>query len=295
MDSVIKPWLWPYGECAAWEASSLKQAGEIANRLNKIGEVGGQADTPVFSPSHQTLGAVEYERCVSTGSIPTRDLPHDWYNGQVWLKFPQAKWQINARHIEDAENPLIQSANGRSRLRDALTLFDESGALLLTTDSTLPCALIHHDWPALFVVQRANWQDRARVLIFGHGLLDAMHQPHQGLCAKAIPVLVPTLNLTPGDLQNILVRAVAQIVDARNLSPLPVMGVPGWFDESAAPGFYDNKSVYRAKPTPQGASLHERLAFVWDGSTLALGKCVGQSLPVLQGEESPDSSEHSAG
>ena len=267
----------------------------MARALNVAGDCSAEKDIPVFEPSLETLGALDYERCASSGHIPTRDISHDWYNGQVWLRFPKAKWVINARHMADSGQGVIQSANGRSRLRDALTLFDESGALLLTTDESLPEALLNHDWSTLFVQDRVSWHERARVLVFGHGLLDAMHKPHKGLCAKVVPVSVPTLNLTPCDLQVLVTKVVEQIEDARNLSPLPVMGVPGWFVDSNAPGFYSDTSVYRAKPTPRSTSSHERLAFAWDGSTICHGKCAGQSLPDFQGEESPDSSEHGAG
>lgn len=292
------PWLWPYGVDAAWHESALGEAGSIARALSDWRELVDQPvfdDLPRFMPSTDTLGALEYERCVYKGQIPTRDISHDWYNGQVWLKFAGFKTFINSRHIADSESAIIQSANGRSRLRDALTLFDESGALLLTTSPATSTALLSHDWHSLFVADREVWPKRSRVLIVGHGLLDSMHSPHKGLCAKAIPVQVPSLNLNRIELQNLVLQAAKQIQDPANLSPLPVMGVPGWFDESKVPGYYNDTAVYRAKPTRRVSSLHERLAFVWDGSTLSSGKCAGQSLPEFQGEESPDSSEHGAG
>jgi len=269
-------------------------AGEVARNLNDL-RTAVSSGVPAFVPSVETLGALAYEKRVHAGEIPTRDIAHDWYNGQVWLKYPKAKHFINRKHVADSNGHTVQSANGRSRLRDALTLFDESGALLLTTDPNLSVALLGHDWSSLFEFDRDTWSARARVLVFGHGLLDAMHKPHKGLCAKAIPVCVPDLDLGPDQLQTLVLNVVQSIVDPANLSPLPVMGIPGWFAESESPGYYADTSVYRAKPTHRLSSLNERLAFVWDASTLQLGKCAGQSLPEFQGEESPDSSEHGAG
>lgn len=296
------PWLWPYGLPAAWNSHAVREAGSVSCALNadrqlvnvRIGEPVGEK-IPQFVPSTDTLGALEYERCVYRGQIPTRDISHDWYNGQVWLKFFGLKKFINSRHITDAEEATVLSANGRSRLRDALTLFDESGALLLTTDPAKSAALLNHDWHGLFVAHHETWVQHARVLIVGHGLLDSMHSPHKGLCAKAIPVQVPALNLSSLELQDLVLQVAKEIQGPANLSPLPVMGVPGWFAASDVPGFYNDTAVYRAKPTRRVSSLHERLAFVWDGSTLSSGKCAGQSLPEFQGEESPDSSEHGAG
>lgn len=288
------PWLWPYGgDCARFEPEGLV-AGGIAQRLNQAGSSAGTR-VPEFVASSETLGALDYERRVHAGEIPTRDLAHDWYNGLVWLHFPQAKQQINTHHIVDSQSSIVRSLNGRSRFRDALTLFDESGAMLLTTDADLVSALLNHDWQTLFQRNRSAWAERARVLIVGHGLLDSMHQPHKGLCAKVVPVLVPSLDLEIKELQVLALKLIGEIRDSGNFSPMPVMGVPGWFEESNAAGFYSDTSVYRAKPTRRNASSHERLAFVWDGSTLCSGKCAGQSLPEFQGEESPDSSEHGAG
>lgn len=297
-DSAGSPWLWPYGENRARFDSRLDHEGAVSRRLNDLrGEL--VEATPAFLHSTENLGALEYERLVQTGQIPTRDISHDWYNGQVWLAFPKVKQLINALHVQDACCSAGQtgglSGNGRSRLRDALTLFDESGALFLTTEWSLCTALLQHDWKTLLLDQRESWSTRARVLLLGHGLLDSMSKAHKGLCAKVVPVQVPSLNMELPELQRLMLLVVEQLRAPGNLSPLPVMGVPGWFRDSEQPGFYEDSAVFRAKPTRRVSSPDERLAFVWDGSTLAFGKCVGQSLPEFQGEESPDSSEHGAG
>jgi hypothetical protein len=276
----------------------MDSEGAVSCRLNDLRNESAEA-APVFVHSTENLGAIDYERLVHIGQIPTRDISHDWYNGQVWLAFPKVKQLINTLHVQDAvkyaEQPGRLPANGRSRLRDALTLFDESGALLLTTEWSLCNALLQHDWRSLLLDQRGNWDARAKVLLLGHGLLDSMSKAHKGLCAKVVPVQVPSLDIELPELQRLLLFVVEQLRAPGNLSPLPVMGVPGWFRDSERPGFYDDSSVYRAKPTRGISSSHERLAFIWDGSTLTPGKCVGQSLPEFQGEESPDSSEHGAG
>ncbi len=297
-DSNNAPWLWPYGEYLAHFDFPVDQAGVVSRCLNQLRGESAEL-VPEFVGSSDSLGALEYERLVHTGYIPTRDISHDWYNGLVWLAFPKVKQLINSSHIEDANKrevlPGCLPANGRSRLRDTLTLFDESGALFLTTEWSLCEALLHHDWRTLLIKQRDSWRVGTKVLLFGHGLLDSMSRPYKGLCAKVVPVQVQSLDMSLSELQQLLLLVVEHLRDPGNLSPLPVMGIPGWFPDSEAPGFYDDCSVYRAKPTRRHSSFHERLAFVWDGSTLVPGKCVGQSLPELQGEESPDSSEHGAG
>ena len=273
------PWLWPYGDASFFRSETGLTEGWVALMLNAWREEVVAHHLPRFVASFEALGALDYERCVHKGQIPTRDLGHDWYNGLVWLRFAQAKQRINAAHIEDSDRQSVRTSNGRSRLRDALTLFDESGALLLTTNAIVRDALLDQDWETLFVYERKHWDQRARLLVFGHGLLDSLHNPHRGLCAKAIPVLLPSLDGFESSLPALLDSVIGQIQDPANFSPIPVMGIPGWFEESNQPGYYEDRLVYRAKATPRRSSSHERLAFAFDASTLALGKCVGQSLP----------------
>lgn len=196
--SSANPWLWPYGGDLARFDPRMDYEGSVACRLND--RLCKSVDIqPSFIHSTEHLGALQYERVVQTGFIPTRDLSHDWYNGQVWLAFPEVKQLINSRHIADANHPEGLpdgfAGNGRSPLRDALTLFDESGGLFLTTEWSMCEALLAHDWITLLCEQRESWPSRARVLLVGHGLLDSMSKPHKGLCAKAVPVHVPSLDM----------------------------------------------------------------------------------------------------
>ncbi len=297
------PWLHGLAFGGGWYTPEVGQ-GHVAERLNALTGVYGSEAVPRFELSSEALGALAYERQVGTGVVPTRDLAHDWYNGLVWIRFPRSKTWINQAHLRHAAPPLTQaSSNGRTRLRDALTLFDESGALLLTRQPEHAQALVQHDWQTLFELhapRRAGaWVGNTQLVLFGHGLLEALHRPHRSLCAKVLPVVVPQDMLLPGTfpiwLDDCLVKVLACLKHPAQLSPLPVMGVPGWFAEAQSPGFYEDATVFRGKPTPKPFQQPERLAFWWDGSTLQTGKCAGQSPLVFQGEESPDSSEQGAG
>ena len=87
------PWLWPYGEAAAFRSDVHSTEGGVALHLNTRREKSDLNLVPQFIPSREALGALDYERCVHKGQIPTRDLGHDWYNGLVWLRFAQA-WYL---------------------------------------------------------------------------------------------------------------------------------------------------------------------------------------------------------
>jgi Protein of unknown function (DUF3025) len=122
----------------------------------------------------------------------------------------------------------------RGALRDALTLFDENGALWIDAPGPLAQALAAHDWHALFVTHRALWQLH-RFEVFGHALLEQLATaPRKGLTAHVL--LADPLTLTPAQWAS------------KPFLPLPVLGVPGWWPANEDPAFYEDKQVFRPAP-----------------------------------------------
>src|ERR1044072_318265 len=72
----------------------------------------------------------------------------------------------------------------RGPWRDALTLFDENGAVL-DAPQALWAALLARDWQRLFVRGRALWRE-ARLLVFGHALLEKLVAPRKALTAHVL-------------------------------------------------------------------------------------------------------------
>lgn len=208
-------------------------------------------------PAPGPLGALAYEQQIAdTGGLPTRENAHDWYNALVWLAYPRAKQVLNRLQVRPSSDPV--GGNGRTRLRDALTLFDENGAILETTDPTLAEALKNHDWPFLFIRSRSCWGSAVRVAVFGHALFEKLESPRLDLCAHA------RVRLLPADcwqrlegLSEFERRAdrdawLADDIEQglrlpSDLSPLPVMGIPGWHSDNAHSDFYNNQRVFRAR------------------------------------------------
>jgi len=178
--------------------------------------------------------------------VPTRDNLHDFFNGLVWLAFPATKRRLN--ELQAAEIARNGIASTRGALRDALTLFDENGALL-DAPAALWNALAARDWHALFVTQHALWSE-ARLVVFGHALLEKLTAPRKALTAHVLLLPPSRACGTPAALDD---RALARSLDADHLArkpfvPLPVLGVPGWWAGNAAPGFYDDPKVFRPGP-----------------------------------------------
>ncbi|MEK9803494.1 MAG: DUF3025 domain-containing protein, partial [Curvibacter sp.] len=186
-----------------------------------------------------------YERFIfETGQVPTREGLHDFFNGLIWLQFPQTKRRLNQLQAAVIAADGIRPVRGP--LRDALTLFDENAALLQAPDA-LWAALQARDWRRLFVDLRPLWR-AARVTLFGHALIEKLVQPRKDITAHVYRV---PLGVAPAALDGGLAGDLAGEALARKpFQPLPVLGVPGWWPANESPAFYDDAQVFRPRRTP---------------------------------------------
>ena len=174
--------------------------------------------------------------------MPTRDNLHDFFNGLVWLHFPQTKRRLNQLQAG------AMAAHGvgvvRGPLRDALTLFDENGALLAAPEP-LWQALAARDWQALFVEHRALWA-QSRLLLFGHALLEKLVSPRKPITAHVYRAPVAIKDEADFEIDAWLAQALQpQDWACKPFVPLPVLGVPGWWSENEHPDFYADGQVFR--------------------------------------------------
>ena len=202
-----------------------------------------------FVPADRKPPGENYEVFVlRTGTVPTRDNLHDFFNARVWCRFPLAKQRMNAHHVDElgAARP---GQGTRGPLRDALTVFDENGAVLHAPPE-LWDALLLRDWRRLFVDQRPLWR-QARLTLVGHALLEqlavAPRKPLTAhvLCAPAPPDEAALDAWLAGQLQD------ADRLRGKPFTPLPVLGVPGWCEENANFSFYDDSIVFRPRRAPE--------------------------------------------
>jgi hypothetical protein len=234
-----QPWLAPYRAIGEATAHAALHTNSVAAALQQSA---APNSSPVFVPQLDLPAGLAYEAHIfRTGTVPTRDNLHDFFNGLVWRAFPQTKRRLN--ELQAAEIAHRGIASTRGPLRDALTLFDENGAVL-DAPAALWKALAARDWHTLFVTQRTLWAE-ARLLVFGHALLEKLTAPRKAVTAH---VLLPAPGaggpLAHDD------RALARSLDAAYLVrkpfvPLPVLGVPGWWPENESADFYDDAKVFR--------------------------------------------------
>lgn len=193
-----------------------------------------------FVPPSSDISAVKYEMTIAaSGEIPTRDNAHDFFNALQWLAFPQTKRAINEAHLRHAV-----TIGRRPVARDVLTMIDESGVLVASADHELLALLREFKWRELFVERRAGVMANMRFALIGHGLMEKSLAPFIGLTGKAI-----LLNIADDEsLDAAAARWIADdshLVSSRMLSPLPLLGIPGWDARNEAPAFYDNVAYFR--------------------------------------------------
>lgn len=176
-----------------------------------------------------------------SGFVPTRNNWHDFFNGLVWQAMPRSKRVLNCVQAVELSRHGVQASRGK--LRDAATLFDESGALLITEDEALVQAWCARDWHGLFVARRSAWA-RSRVLVFGHALLEKLRAPYKALTAHTLWLSLPQ-EAPFGEIDARLALLLPDALAQRALAPLPLMGVPGWCAQSGDEAFYADESVFR--------------------------------------------------
>ena len=180
------------------------------------------------------------ERIFYQGLIATRMAHwHDFFNAIVWHTFPQIKSAINAIHVQELKK---QKSNVRSRIRDILTLFDESGVIIIANKNILEL-IRQHSWDELFVKRKLDWVNGQITLItFGHAMYEKYLNPYIGMTAQAL-----LLSSHENDLDSNLAKKLLNgslLHSKSELSPLPLLGVPGWH-KNQDEAFYANSNYFR--------------------------------------------------
>jgi hypothetical protein len=204
------------------------------------------------APNEISFEATFEPRAYLRGEVQVRAFDwHDLFNALVWLTFPTTKAVINARHYES----MVAAGRGnRPPQRDALTLFDEDGVAVVSTDAELLDLVRGFRWKELFWNRRDAVKARMRFYVFGHALFSKALHPFVGLTGKAVLLQVPGafLELSQASQLAELDRRLSIHVwnrerfrHGRELSPLPVLGVPGWWSGNEREEFYDDTAYFR--------------------------------------------------
>lgn len=201
---------------------------------------------------------VQYEpRCYLTGEVQTRpDSEHDLFNALVWLTFPETKAAINTRHYRALTGSACIAAGQRGSERDMLTLFDESGVIVVHADDELAGLLREFQWKELFWCRRDQVNAAMGFYLFGHGLYEKAMQPYPGITGQGLLLKVERAFFTwplakrLSHLDGLLAKyflAPENCRNTRELTPLPLLGVPGWAAENNNPAYYEDTRYFRRR------------------------------------------------
>ncbi len=210
--------------------------------------------TPLRLVQSEHAGNVPYEiRLYKQGELEFRQYNwHDLFNVLMWLRFPRAKAALNARHY--AAFSTVNAVGGRGAVRDALTLFDEDGIIVLATNPGLLQMIRDFQWKPLFWQSRSDVLTNMRFLPFGHALCEKALAPYQGMTGRGLLLEVDSavLELALPEQVAQIDRMVAQQIAApgnlqttRDLAPVPVLGVPGWCAGNEQAAYYDDQNYFR--------------------------------------------------
>ncbi len=210
-----------------------------------------------MKPQDSTLPFPEMgyeERVFKKGIVSTREQNwHDLFNAFIWLLFPKTKILLNDLHIQELKQ---QPGKKRTPARDAITHLDESGIIIASNNACLLKALKNHQWHDVFVQSRQQWEQNIGAFVFGHGMYEKAFKPFIGFTGKAYCIEVDESFYQQNKmtqyqiLDQLLCEDIQKknaLCDSSHLSPLPILGIPGWSIENESPSFYDNNHYFRPK------------------------------------------------
>ena len=179
---------------------------------------------------------------------------HDLLNALVWLTFPRAKAALNERHYLALRKQQAAGAPNRGPEQDVMTLFDESGVIVVASDDELLGQIREFRWKELFWRNRARVQSAMRFFLFGHALYEKALRPFVGITGRGMLFQVG-LDFFPAPLAVQLERLDAMLAQrlhdtatlntTRDLAPVPILGVPGWCADNGRESYYDNVDYFR--------------------------------------------------
>ena len=234
--------------------------------------------TPVLTATGQRLritaqetGPLHFDaryapRVYLTGDLQTRRHNwHDFFQFLTWLVFPGTKAAINARHIPHARARIadVHDTGRRSPVENMLSLFDEGGAVVMSSDPSLLQLIRDFQWQCLFRDRRDEIAEKLQCITFGHAVYEKALRPYLGMTANAILLEVDSeLLKQPIESQSAAIDArLADLLSPagsysqpRDLQPFPLLGMPGWDPANASPDYYHNTDYFRPGRRRQAAS-----------------------------------------
>lgn len=238
---------WDAAWLADWRGVGEPIARQVAAGVAQPEALNAAGRVPVRFVQQSNLpeGQAYEDFIFATGQVPTREGLHDFFNALCWMHYPLAKKRLNELQAHEIARAGVGQVRGP--LRDAATVFDEN-ALLIQTSDAVWSALTEHRWIDAFVTLRSEWAHTC-LWAFGHAALEKAVQPYKSITVHLwrVPQGVAQADLDAWLAQDLTPEKLAR----KPFSPLPLLGVPGWWRANEDPAFYADDSVFRPRRSPR--------------------------------------------
>ncbi|ATE61102.1 DUF3025 domain-containing protein [Thauera sinica] len=249
---------------AACGGSGVPDAQQLTGLLRRVAPAAASGSGRPIRFAEPRAGMDGYEAHIhATGEVPTRAGDwHDFFNALAWCVWPRSKAACNALHMEERLARERAGLPGRGWRRDALTQFDECGMVVVCADGEIPSLLAAHEWEEVFWRRRERLMRTTCFMVFGHGSWDQLRAPFAGLCAKAVYRVVEPAWLALGRAERqaetdawlaARLSGPACIATPRDLSPLPLLGIPGVTPASECAAYYRDTRQFRPRREARAA------------------------------------------
>ncbi len=182
------------------------------------------------------------------GEIQTRLTNwHDFFQVLVWSTWPKTKALLNELHYKSA---IKRSNKQRSPIENFVTLFDECGIVILSSDPDLFTLIEDFQWQQLFCENRDEFKENISCITFGHAMYEKALNPYIGMTAQALLIQVESSFLAnyknPSSIDSMIVKQLTdqKVLEPRILNPFPLLGVPSWYENQDST-FYENTDYFR--------------------------------------------------
>jgi hypothetical protein len=245
---------------------TLEQYG-VEFKKRQIQSHAGKPVHPVPQAGSPTTFEDHYEsRIYLAGELQTRlENWHDYFNAMCWLQFPEIKSALNALHFEASKTRKV--GTNRSPVENAITLFDECGAVIVADDDSLLEMIRHHEWKVLFQDNHLFWEihsfrdnkaqlgQHIQCYVVGHAMHEKNLAPYLGMTTHSVLLKQGSdfFQKTYLEQLEVIDRVVSslwmnsKIEQPKDLQPFPLLGVPGWWHEAQDEAFYANEDYFRTK------------------------------------------------
>ena len=165
---------------------------------------------------------------------------------------------MNAMHYHAAlkRNTTTPHQGNRSAIENTITLFDECGLIITSSDPSLLDLIRDFKWKELFWHRRDELTEELRCVVIGHALYEKALNPYIGMTGHAVLVDVddtfnaldnPTqINFLDTHVCN-LFRSNKEYIATAMLTPFPLLGLPGWINSNDNEEFYNNSHYFRSR------------------------------------------------